>query len=368
MKTNNGNILVVGGYGVVGRVVCGQLAQIMPKRIIAAGRDLRKAQQFAAAMRDAVMPLCFNPAADSLPESVWKDLGTVIVCVDLPNANFAAECSKRGVNYVDITADIGSLRKIEALDDVAKKSGAVGILSVGLAPGLTNLLAKECCAALDVVHRCDIFIQLGLGEAHGEAAIRWTIANLNRRFSILEAGQEKCVQTLGEGKPVKFDQQSPVRTAYRFDFSDQHVIPKTIGVPSASTWLCFDNSFTGWSFACCSRFGLLRIADTKIGREALVKIFKTVHWGSDEFKVKAEATGVLAGKSVCRERTVTGRVEGRTTGLIAAEVARKVHQNGHRQGGVFHVEQIFSLEQLLASPTFADLHLHDAQIQPLVEK
>jgi saccharopine dehydrogenase (NAD+, L-lysine-forming) len=44
--------------------------------------------------------------------------------------------------------------------------------SVGLAPGLTNLLAKYCLEWLGTVDALEIGILLGLGEAHGPAAIR----------------------------------------------------------------------------------------------------------------------------------------------------------------------------------------------------
>ena len=42
-----GGIVVVGGYGAVGRTVCSLLAQRFPGHVFAAGRNLRKAEAFS---------------------------------------------------------------------------------------------------------------------------------------------------------------------------------------------------------------------------------------------------------------------------------------------------------------------------------
>lgn len=43
-NVSNGKILVIGGYGNVGKVICKTLADRFPGRVIAAGRNLSAAQ------------------------------------------------------------------------------------------------------------------------------------------------------------------------------------------------------------------------------------------------------------------------------------------------------------------------------------
>jgi len=89
---------------------------------------------------------------------------------------------------VDVSASYAFLREVERLDALAREHRATGVLSVGLVPGLTNLLAKRCAQVLDSVRSLDISVLLGLGGAHGEAAVRWTalVALLSR----LQLGSE----------------------------------------------------------------------------------------------------------------------------------------------------------------------------------
>ncbi len=60
------------------------------------------------------------------------------MCLDLPNADFVRYCFKRGIHYVDISANYKLFSQIELLDAEAKKHNATAIISVGLAPGLTS--------------------------------------------------------------------------------------------------------------------------------------------------------------------------------------------------------------------------------------
>ena len=98
---------------------------------------------------------------------------------------------------------------------------------MGLAPGLTNLLARRCAQTLEAGRSIDVFVLLGLGEAHGEAAVRWTVENLVKRFPAPGAGM---VESLTDPKSTTFPGGYGVRRAYRFDFADQHVISRTRGV------------------------------------------------------------------------------------------------------------------------------------------
>lgn len=60
------------------------------------------------------------------------------------------------------------------------------MLSIGLAPGLTNLLAAHAHRLLDEVTELDIFIMLGLGDRHGKAAMEWTVDHLCTRYDVTQ--------------------------------------------------------------------------------------------------------------------------------------------------------------------------------------
>lgn len=342
----SGKILVVGGYGSVGRTISVALGDRFPGKVIAAGRNYAKAKELAETTGMKVLPLEFDALSlredDRLPDGV----SLVVMCLDLPGTAFAQKCLRQGIHYVDISASHELLSQIELLDVQAKQCNATLVLSVGLAPGLTNLLTAHCKSKFQRIERADIFILLGLGEAHGEAAIRWTIENLSSTFSVREKGVAKQVASFGEGKQTVFPHGIGGRTAYRFNFSDQHVLPRTLQIPSVSTWICFDSALITSLFAFYKKVGLLGMLRFRLVRELLVKLFKTLHFGSDIFVMKVDAQGTIDKRDTLYECSASGHGEGLGTAIIASEVAEWLFTNSSVPG-VFHIEQLFDPDEMI---------------------
>jgi saccharopine dehydrogenase-like NADP-dependent oxidoreductase len=343
----DGNILIVGGYGNVGRRISSTLGERFPGRVLAAGRNYAKARELAISTGMKVRPLQMDVLTFQEGTRLPEDVRLVVMCLDLPDATFVGKCLQQGVHYVDISANYSLLSQIELLDPVAKQHNATAVLSVGLAPGLTNLLASHCKLKLDELKRADIFILLGLGEAHGEAALRWTIENFNSAFTVFENGVVKQVASFHEAKRTVFPEGVGERTAYRFNFSEQHVLPGTLRIPSASTWFCFDSSLTTHLFAFFEKTGLLNLLRFGPVRESLVKVFRTLQFGSDMFVMKVDAQGTANGREAFYECSASGYGEGSGTALIASEVARSLFSRSFTPG-VFHIEQLFDPAEIFS--------------------
>lgn len=183
---------------------------------------------------------------------VLDDIGLVLVCLDQTSTGFVEQCLSSGIHYVDISAQHAFLSQVEALDDLAKRNGAMALLSVGTAPGLTNLLAARAREQMERLDRIDILLHFGLGDQHGQAAVEWMFNNLDAPFHVMENGRALAVRSFGDSIALGLPGRGKKRSAYRFNFSDQHVIGHTLGVPSVSTWVQFDDRFTTWLFGVSS--------------------------------------------------------------------------------------------------------------------
>lgn len=261
-----------------------------------------------------------------------------IMCLDQKNAGFVQQCIRRGIHYIDISASYSILCQIEALSQEAQTSGTTAVLSVGLAPGLTNLLVKHSQSKLPDITRADIYVLLGSGESYGDAALQWTLEGLNSNFAVLNNGISKQVRSFEEGKQTVFPNGIGKRTTYRFDFSDQHVLPRTLGLKSVSTWLCFDDATSTQLLAWIRKSGLSHVLKIKSVEKALIGLMKRFQYGSEEFAVRVEAGNQET--DVLYECSLRGDVQGRITGWVAAKVAEKLASSS-LPSGVFHIEQVF---------------------------
>jgi len=200
--------LVLGGYGAVGARVCATL-RAAGHDAIAAGRD----------------PVRADRVVDLRDERAYRralsDVAVVVNASGTEDPSLVEIAARRGVAFVDITATMDYIRAVEALDPPAPV-----LLSVGLAPGLTNLLA----AAVHVraPGPIDIALLLGSGERHGAAGTDWAYHLLGRQFTdtatsrpIRNYTQSRVFQLPGGGS----------RRLYRADYSDQHVLTRDLKAP-----------------------------------------------------------------------------------------------------------------------------------------
>lgn len=156
------------------------------------------------------------------------------------------------------------------------------LLSVGLAPGLTNLLALR------------VYDDLG-GDA---------------------------------------DRLGP-RLAHPFSHSDQHTLRRTLAVPDATTRLTFDSRIvTSLSFG-AHPAGMFRAARGVRGRELLTALLTPCSGR----RRRLRRPGRREGGDRERRQAMTGTNQSRITGLVAARMAEAVVA-GRVAGGVHHIEEI----------------------------
>ena len=354
-----GDILIVGGYGAVGRVIASKLAKKFPGRVIVAGRSHEKAAALAQELAGKIRPLQIDIFSADQTAQILDGVALVVICLDLPNTHFVELCFQKGVHYVDITASYDYLLQVEALAEMAKAGESTAVLSVGLAPGLTNLLARQAHTQFDELVQLDIHILLGLGEAHGEAAIRWMVKNMASVFTVREGGKEKRVQSFADGRQTTFPGKLGRRTTYRFNFADQHVLVRTLDIPTVSMRLAFDSVLLTKLLAAAQQFGLFKLLRYPRVQNALVKMLLHFHFGSEVFVLQVAGQGLLHGQQTTQTFAVVGERESRFTGLVAAQVVKAL-MTAIYPAGVFHIEQQFDLAPFIAELEKDGLQFHSS--------
>ncbi len=333
------DIVVIGGYGHVGAQICLLLSDKFPGVVYAAGRSLDRAEQFCKSTGGRVSPLQMD-AAEAFSAEKMRGVKMVVMCLDQQDSSFAEACLIEGIHYIDITANLAFFGQMARLNQSGNKVGATAVLSVGLAPGLTNLLAGEARLMMDEVQQLDIAIMLGLGDSHGQAAIEWTVDNLSARFEIMKDGKMANVDSFTGAKRTDWGAGLGIRRAYRFPFSDQLILPQTLGIPSVSNRLCFDSRAATGGIALLQKLGLLRWLRRGRLRAVAVRSFGKIRYGTERYAIKVEATGLKNGAKATAEYVIQGFRESTVTAQVAAIAAGVVYSNGSGTPGIYHLEQL----------------------------
>jgi len=232
------NILIVGGYGEVGGKIAKLLLRSYPNRVWIAGRNIEKAKQFCARCNHLATPIQMDVSKTVYPQQL-EGVALVIMCLEQQDTAFAQLCLKEGIMYIDITASYAFLKKLEDLHPVAVQHHSTIVYSVGMAPGLTNLMAMLAAQKLTTVDQLHISILLGAGDTHGTAAVLWILDQLNKPYRIMYQHKKQTVTNFTNRRVVHFKGVGK-RSLYQFNFSDQHTLTKHFSTSQIVTRMGFD--------------------------------------------------------------------------------------------------------------------------------
>ncbi|WP_280239032.1 sugar nucleotide-binding protein [Nocardia abscessus] len=211
------SVLVLGGYGAVGAHLV-RLLRADGIAALAAGRD--------AARADRVVDLT---TMDGFATAL-AGVSMVVNCSGFEDVRLAAECAQRGLPFVEISATSEYVQALEHVD------GPI-VLGVGLAPGLTTLLAVDALAS--GAGPVDIMIGLGSGEPHGPAATAWTYRLMGQHFPDPDG---TGIRNFTRPRYFTIPEEAGYKPfpALRADFADQHRLTREFAVP-VRTYLRLDS-------------------------------------------------------------------------------------------------------------------------------
>ena len=334
------NILIVGGYGEVGRKIAKILLSSYPNNVCIAGRHLEKARQFCAQLNGLATPLQMDVSKTVHPQQL-ANVALVIMCLEQQDTAFAETCLKEGIKYIDITASHNFLKQLKNLHTTAIEYRSTAIFSVGMAPGLTNIMAMHATKPLTTIEKLHISILLGAGDTHGTAAILWILQQLNIPYYhyenqiITNFTSKRSVQFRGIGK----------RSVYQFNFSDQHTLAHYFPSVPIVTRLGFDVESLNWFVAFLQKSRISYLLKFKGIQSMLASLVQKIKMGTDVCSIQIEAIGKIQHKEATVTLDFKDRDESLVTAKVAAAIARELLDNKY-PAGTYHIEELFTFETL----------------------
>ena len=171
--------VLVAGLGDVGVRTARQLLDTPGvDQVYVAAHDLDHARTVASALHDGATPWELHHHAPSFPDGLAAIAAALPGDVDI---ELAAAAVNAGVSYASAADDAETITALLALGADAQRAGTRVAVGCGLAPGLSDVLARHAAAALDSVDEIHV-ARWGVGgdaciesvrRAHREPALEW---------------------------------------------------------------------------------------------------------------------------------------------------------------------------------------------------
>lgn len=317
-------IMVVGGYGDVGKTAVTELLRTSANKIVIGGRSRQKGEQMLSQLKEE--NLSFQPI-DIYNEATYRHqlqgITTVIMCLSPETTAFAIYCLQEGINYVDISASHQTIA--ELFDSDSSKIKAAGLLGVGICPGLSTLLVKQLAAEFDQIEQIELSLLLGMGDHFGNDSLNWLLTNLSRPFWWSIQGNWVKVNPFQAKRKIASGPNKQSFTAYAFNLADQQILSQTFEDSKVATYFAIDDKKMLFLLKLLTKINFFKLLKyPKIYRFVLrvaVLSQRTSRKSTDLFSIHVKVKGSITEKASVREETIFGKNSSETTGKIAAQSA-----------------------------------------------
>jgi saccharopine dehydrogenase (NAD+, L-lysine forming) len=353
-------ILIAGGYGLVGSRIAAELAVDYPGRVIVAGRDLARAQALAAALGQGVRGRALDVSAPASIAAALDGVGLVMSCIDQPGRLLLHAAIERGLGYTDIAprlVELGRGAAFEKIDAAAQASGARLVLGSGLVPGISNLMARALAQRLGGADTIETSLLLSASDATGPASMDYFLQELVMPFDIHVHGLDRPARAFSEPRLVCFPAPLGERTAYLFPFSDQVLYPRTMGAHTALTRLAIEPRPVAWLLATLVRTGAAHLVASKPVRQAIARRRSGHADGASANTVFALSVEVTHGGQT-GQATLLGPHQAQAAAAGAAAVLRALLEGQVAMPGAWMPEQLME-----PAPVFASLAAQGLRVE-----
>jgi saccharopine dehydrogenase-like NADP-dependent oxidoreductase len=333
-------ILIVGGYGVVGRRIAAELGPDFPGRVVVAGRSLARAEEAALAIGHGARGRIIDITEASSIAAALEGIAVVISCIDQPGRTLLWAAVDRGLCYTDITPHLTELGRgagYEKIDTAARLSGARLVLGAGIVPGISNVMVRALANALGGADEIETALLLSAADISGPASFDYFLQELAMSFTVHIGGEDRSARAFSAPRLVEYPPPVGAQLSYLFPFSDQVLYPRTMGVTTVVTRLAIEPAWLARIFSMIVQSGASHLLASEPIRRAIARRRRDRPSANGaRFALRVD---VRRGQN-SRRATLLGQTQADAAAMGAAGVARILIEGGVKEAGAWMPDQI----------------------------
>ncbi|RLB29054.1 MAG: hypothetical protein DRG87_07975 [Deltaproteobacteria bacterium] len=242
-------ILILGGYGGVGRSLSRLVLRETDAEVVVAGRRKEKAQEFAQALRkefsDSSVSARYADASDpkSLVEA-YRGVDMVLVTATTPQYlhQIALTALGAGCDYLDILVQQNTIPQLRALSSEIAKAGRVFITQAGFHPGLPAVFIRYAAQHFDDYRKALIGMAMNARFEKPESSHEIIHEVGESNAEIYQEGRWRKANYKDAIK-VDFGSRFGIRTCFPLQMEEIRELPQTLGIGETGVYVAGFNWF-----------------------------------------------------------------------------------------------------------------------------
>ena len=184
-------ILVLGGYGNFGKLICDVLARRGDAELIVAGRSRDRAEKYCSELtannpKCRLSALALDVQSDAFPKILKTIQPDIVIhtCGPFQGQDYRVPraCIAAGCHYIDLADDRHFVCGFALLNDKAKQHNVIAVSGASSVPGLSSVVVDHYASEFSQLEEIDYTIVPGGNVDIGEATLKGILSYAGEPF------------------------------------------------------------------------------------------------------------------------------------------------------------------------------------------
>lgn len=253
------NILIIGGYGLIGS----RIAQLLNERnknfnVFIGSRKFRPSN-FNPLILDVTDP-------DTFYTILQNSIRLIVLCT-IDNAdNILKFCIENRIDYIDITKPTSDLEKAYSLAKGRIVSSKI-VFSSGWMSGIVGSMVLKAKSINDLANEVKVFIYYSINDSAGESSALFMAENVSKLFNVYRENKSIAVRQFICSETHPYSYGIGRKCAYSFDTPDLFILNKIESIPTVEVKTTYSSQFITHLLSVLQRIRLFSILPLSVRKQ-----------------------------------------------------------------------------------------------------
>jgi saccharopine dehydrogenase-like NADP-dependent oxidoreductase len=253
-------------------------------------------------------------------------------------------CIEQGVNYLDVSDNVGFTRKLLSCHDDAIAAGVTAIVNSGIFPGISNSMVRQGVEHLDQPEQIHLSYVVSSSGGAGLTVMRTTFLGLIEPFKAWLDGQWQLIKPYSQREPIRLPAPYGLVHVYWFEMPETFTLVDSFPVKTVVTKFgSIPDFYNHLTWIAAHVFPKPWIT-SPIGTEFLARVSYRMTNVTDRFSgigvgIRSEVTGQKDGQTRKYVSTLVHENTAIAAGAGTGSIAQLLLSGQFQKPGVYPVEQ-----------------------------
>ena len=348
MNIPSTKIIVFGSAGVLGRLICQRIINIIDKEslLIADYLPKRLSKLQHELKLDQSQKLLIHTAKEEDIRQKIQGASAVIIAFQQAFPLIQKICIELKIPCVDVSTKLEFIEEASRLDQEAQEMGTTCLLTAGMFPGLSGIMVKKAIMLFDKPKSVDVGLCRPTKRISGKMGLADLLELLSQPVLFRSNGSSKIVQGFSLKRTIPYLAPIGEKEHRLINAAETEVLANKLKIPKVNLWTGFDRKGFDKFVSMMRNIRILNIFRNGRYRKGLGQVFAHEKGQHNPAGLTVVSQGYSKGQAIEAYISLIAQSDYLATAACAVYFTQKLLENKHAAGVLFPFE-LFELTEVL---------------------